>query len=86
MTARDIARQLGRRGGRARAKRLSPERKQEIASLGGVSRADSLRAARRIADNFRYAAATRVLRGTPPTIRRVKAVNGVLPGLYPHRR
>jgi len=85
MDARDIARQLGRRGGQMRARRLSAERKREIASLGGASRARSIRAARRIADNFRYAAAAAALRGTPPGVKRVKTVTGRLPGIYPER-
>ena len=83
MDARDIARQLGRRGGESRARRLSAERKREIASLGGASRARSLQAARRIADNFRYAAATAALRGSPAAVKRVKRFTGRLPGIYP---
>jgi hypothetical protein len=86
MNARDIARQLGRRGGQVRASRLSAERKREIASLGGASRARSLRAARRIADNFRYAAASAALQGAPPRVKRVKTFKGRLPGIYPDRR
>jgi hypothetical protein len=86
MNARDIARLLGRRGGQVRASRLSAERKREIASLGGASRARSLRAARRIADNFRYADAAATLRATSTDVKRVKRVTGRLPGIYPDRR
>jgi general stress protein YciG len=81
--AREMARQLGRRGGRARAKRLSPERRRQIASLGGQARRRSLLAARRIADNLRYAAAVWELRGEPPKLVRMKTFTGRLPGLYP---
>jgi hypothetical protein len=47
-----IARALGRLGGLARARSLSPERRKEIASQGGRSKALSRKAARRIRDNF----------------------------------
>jgi hypothetical protein len=66
-----------------RAKRLSAEHKRQIASLGGASRARSLRAARRVADNFRYAAALVTLRGGSSELTRLKAVTGRLPGIYP---
>jgi hypothetical protein len=78
-----MARRLGRRGGLARAKRLSPERRRQIASRGGEARRRSLLAARRIADNLRYAAAVRELRGEPPELVRMKTFAGRLPGLYP---
>jgi hypothetical protein len=44
---------MGRRGGLARACRLSPERRQEIASQGGRSKALSRHAERRIRENFK---------------------------------
>jgi hypothetical protein len=78
-----MARRLGRRGGRARAKRLSPERRRRIASLGGKARRRSLTAARRIADNLRYAAAVVELRGGGTKLLRMKEFSGRLPGLYP---
>ncbi len=78
-----MARRLGRRGGRARAKRLSAERRRHIASLGGQARRRSLLVARRIADNLRYAAAVFELRGRVPKLVRMKAFTGRLPGLYP---
>jgi hypothetical protein len=78
-----MARALGRRGGLARARRLTPEERRRIAALGGKARAESLRAARRIADNFRYEAAVRALRGNAPPIRRLKSFAGPLPGIYP---
>lgn len=45
----------------------------------------SLLAARRIADNLRYAAAVQELRGGSPEILRMKTFSGPLPGLYPDR-
>jgi hypothetical protein len=78
-----MARRLGRRGGRARAKRLSPERRRQIASMGGKARRRSLLAARRIADNLRYAAAVLELRGGRTKLVRMKDFAGRLPGLYP---
>jgi hypothetical protein len=66
-----------------RAKRLSAAQKRQIASLGGASRARSLQAARRVADNFRYAAAIDALRRSSSRVTRLNAVKGRLPGLYP---
>lgn len=78
-----MARRLGRRGGRARAKRLAPERRRQIATLGGQARGRSLLAARRVAENLRYAAAVLELRGGPPKLVRMKTFSGRLPGLRP---
>ena len=83
VNASEMARALGRRGGRARGKRLSVADKKRIASLGGKARRQSLQAARRIADNFRYAAVLGELRGQPTTVRRLSAFAGPLPGIYP---
>ena len=83
MNASEMARALGRRGGRAREKRLSAAEKKRIASLGGKARFQSLQAARRIADNFRYVAVLGDLRGRPTTVRRLRAFAGPLPGIYP---
>jgi hypothetical protein len=80
-----MARRLGRRGGIARARRLSAERRSEIASLGGEARRRSLLAAKRIADNFRYLAAVIALQGEPPEVVRLKTFRGRLPGIYPDR-
>jgi hypothetical protein len=80
-----MARVLGRRGGRARARRLSAEDRRRIASLGGQARRESLLAARRIADNLRYAAAAQDLSGGSPEILRMKTCRRPLPGLYPDR-
>jgi hypothetical protein len=85
MKAHEMARALGRRGGRARARRLSIEERKRIASLGGRARLDSLRTARRIADNFRYVVALRELRGPSAGVKRLRAFEGRLPGIYPAR-
>jgi hypothetical protein len=82
MDASKMAKALGRRGGRARAERLSVADKNRIASLGGKARRRSLQAVR-IADNFRYAAALGDLRGQPATVRRLRTFAGPLPGIYP---
>ncbi len=80
-----MARAMGRRGGQARARRLSAERRRQIASLGGRARHRSLLVARRIADNFFYAAAALELQGGSPKLLRMKTFTGRLPGLYPDR-
>jgi hypothetical protein len=85
MDMRAMARVMGRRGGLARASRLSPERRRQIASLGGRARHLSLLAARRIALNFRYLAAALELQGGKARVRRTKTFKGRLPGLYPDR-
>lgn len=77
-----MARAMGRRGGRARANRLSPERRRQIASLGGEARQRSLLAARRLVDNLLYAAAVEELRGEAREILRMRAFAGPLPGIY----
>jgi len=81
MNLSDIARALGRRGGRARARRLSAVERTQIASLGGRARLQSIQAARRVADNFRYAAAVDALRARPASITRVSTFTGRLPGI-----
>lgn len=80
-----MARAMGRRGGRARARRLSPERRRQIASLGGQARQSSLLAARRLVENLLHAAAVEELRGEAREILRMKTFNGRLPGLYERR-
>jgi hypothetical protein len=76
---------LGRRGGRARARRLTLEARRGIASLGGKARRQSLLLARRIDVNLRYAAAMRELRGEPVKVRRLRTFTGRLPGIYPDK-
>jgi hypothetical protein len=62
MGIRSIARALGRRGGLARARKLSAERRKEIASQGGRSKALSRHASRRIRENFEYLKRVNALR------------------------
>jgi hypothetical protein len=83
MNASDMARALGRKGGRARGKRLSAAERKRIASMGGKARIQSLQAAGRIADNFRYAAAVGQLRRRRTAVRRLSMFAGPLPGIYP---
>lgn len=85
MTVSELAAALGRRGGRARAARLTPERRRQIAATGAAARRQSLEAARRVAENFSYAEAVEELRGTTPAVRRVATCRTRLPGLYPRR-
>lgn len=80
-----MARAMGRRGGRARANRLSPERRRQIASLGGEARQRSVLATRRLFENLLYAAAVRELGGEAREVLRMKTFNGRLPGLYERR-
>ena len=85
MKMSEAAAALGRRGGYARAARLSPERRREIAAAGAGARRRSLEAARRIAVNFSYAAAVDELRGTPPVVRSMATCRTRIPGIYPER-
>jgi len=62
---------------------LSAAEKQRIASLGGKARRQSLQAARRIAENFRYVAVMAELRGLSTRVTHLKAFAGPLPGIYP---
>ena len=85
MDLHEIARVMGQRGGRTRARRLPAERRREIAALGGHARRESLLVTRRIVETLRYAAAAEELRGGRPPVRRAGSVRGPLPGLYPDR-
>jgi hypothetical protein len=86
MNSRQIAKVLGRRGGRMRAMRLSARDRRRIASLGGKARSTSLQTARRIAANFRYAALLPDLQGQSTDVARLGAFEGPLPGIYPAER
>jgi hypothetical protein len=86
MNSRQIARTLGRSGGRRRALLLSTKERRRIASLGGKARATSLQAARRIAANLRYAVLIQDLRGQSTDVSRLRAFEGPLPGIYRTRR
>ena len=84
MTISEIARQLGRRGGLTRAKRLSHQRLTDIARMGANARRESRQLARAIRQNFAYVSALHRLR--PPTeIRPESASSGPLPGIYDHK-
>ena len=82
MTTHEMAKRLGSRGGRARARRLSVDERQRIASLGGQARRHSLEIARRVVANLQYAIAVRELRGAPPVVVRMKTFNGPLPDIH----
>jgi len=66
MGIRAIARALGRRGGLARARTLSTERRREIAAQGGRSKALSRHGERRIRENFEYLRRVEALRKAAP--------------------
>jgi hypothetical protein len=82
MNPRDMARALGRRGGRARARNTTADDRRRIAALGGAARRRSLELARRHADNFIYAAMVLELQ-PPPPVERMRTFAGPLPGIYP---
>jgi hypothetical protein len=84
MDTRRMAQALGRRGGRARARNLTPDERRHIAALGGAARRRSLEAARRLSANARYAAMVRELR-PPPVVEPMKSFDGPLPGLSTDR-
>ena len=58
----EMARELGRRGGLSRAARLTPERRRQIASLGGMAKALSREAVGRILSNYQYLEDVEILR------------------------
>ena len=76
-----IAQVLGRRGGLARAKRLSSEERKRIAASGGRARALSLQAERRILQSLTYAEAVKDLQGGAPPVKRLKRCPHPLPRL-----
>ena len=76
-----MARALGSKGGKARARSLAPDEKRRIASLGGRARSLSFHAARRVAENLRYADAVAALRPAPK-VARLRDFAGPLPGLH----
>ena len=81
MNTRQYAQALGRRGGLARAKRLSAEQRKKIASMGGQSKALSAKAVQRIEINFIYLKAVKELSKTPRP-ESVSCVEHSLPGTY----
>lgn len=83
MPTRDMSRATSRRGRQAHARRVPTEEQQRLAALGAHSRYSARVVARRIADNFRYAAAVLELQGGAPEVIRLKTFTGRLPGIYP---
>jgi len=83
MDLTEVARALGRRGGRARAERLSSGERRRIAALGGHARRRAVELTRRVAENFRYVETVDALRGGAPVVVSRKTCRGPLPGLYP---
>ena len=79
MKTTTIAQLLGRRGGQARAARLSSEDRKRIAASGGRSRALSLHAERRILQNLTYAEAVKQLQGGTAPVKRLKRCRHPLP-------
>lgn len=78
-TIKDIARFLGSRGGKARARNLSALQKKQIALLGAKARLLSLEATKRIRRNFHYNEAIHQLRGKAPKVSRLKTCKHSLP-------
>jgi hypothetical protein len=81
MSLSGIARTLGRRGGLRRAQRLSSRRRAEIARLGARARAESLRLAEVIRNNFEYARVIERLDRPRPVLSETTC-RGALPGIY----
>ena len=81
MNYRDIAKELGRRGGLKRAQNLSADEKSRIARMGAKARVASLKAAARVETNFKYLEAVRQL-NPPPVVQSVKSFSGKLPCIH----
>lgn len=81
MNINNIAKKLGQRGGRARAKKLGAKERSRIASQGGEARAESYRAKRIIEENFAYLEFIESFL-PKPKVKRVSQVQGRLPGIY----
>lgn len=81
MNLSQIAQALGRQGGKARAKNLTPAARRVIASQGGRARAHSIRIQKLINENFRYLQAIDELH-PPPEVVRLKRFKKRLPGIY----
>ncbi|GEM_PF-1601291 len=86
MSLSALAKKLGKRGGLARAKKLSTKRRKEIASLGGRTKALSAKAVQRIEDNLIYLNTLQGMIKTP----RIKSMSYLprkpLPGIYAKHR
>jgi len=77
----EMAKALGRRGGLRRAQRLSARRRAEIARLGASARAESLRLAEAIRNNFDYVRAIERL-NPPRPVRSGSTCREALPGIH----
>lgn len=76
-----MAKYLGRRGGKERSRRLSPESKKKIALMGAKARIESLQIAKRIDENFQYLMA--ISEFSPQVkVKSVKNPKTKLPGVY----
>lgn len=82
MNTHQMAKALGSRGGKKRAKNLSTEQKQNIARLGGLAKKQSQLAAQRIASNFEYLTTVRALSPKRKAVKRVSTCKTRLPGIY----
>ncbi|MCP5468310.1 MAG: hypothetical protein H7A32_03485 [Deltaproteobacteria bacterium] len=78
---RKLAKLLGQRGGKVRAKKLSAQQRKDIASLGGQKRVQSLQIKKAMIENFRYLEAIRLL-SKPVKVRQVSSCKQRLPGIY----
>ncbi len=81
MNITQIAKALGRKGGLARARKLSAEQRKKIASKGGMVKALSAKANDRIESNFRFVETLKVLRPSPK-VKSVSKIKGPLPNIY----
>lgn len=81
MDTSELARTLGRRGGLRRAQRLSRQRRADIARMGAKARAESLRLAEAIRNNFDYVSVIERL-DSPRPILSEPASRRALPGIY----
>jgi hypothetical protein len=82
MNPQQMAKLLGRRGGQARARKLSDAERRRIASLGGHARRQSLEAAGRVIANLNYLEMVLELQGGRPAVTAMKSFSGTLPGIY----
>ena len=81
-----MAKKLGSLGGKARAKKLSTEHRRKIASLGGMAKATSFIAAKRIRENFSYLDAIRKLRQKTTQVNSINSVSCKLPGILGYEK
>ncbi|MCB1214912.1 MAG: hypothetical protein KDK66_05490 [Deltaproteobacteria bacterium] len=81
MNLHSIAKKLGQKGGRARAKKLSAKVRSQIASSGGKARAESYRAKHIIQSNFAYLEFVETFL-PKPKVKRVNQTQERLPGIY----